>query len=131
MNTYTLSLVLIHVLLLLSSLYIYQTFFFTALLWLGLLTLLQISIIFKGNKITQILYIIGGIGTMGYELYMILTYKTYINNFTNSIELKSWLNTHYLLFVISHGIIGLITIALSCYRMILYKTKKVIIRHIL
>lgn len=120
---YTIGLIVIHLLLLLSGLYLYNTFFFTALSWLGLLTFFIVATIFQGNKYTKFIYLLIALAAMANELYVIITYRNYVDNTTTNESQRSWLDVHYLIFVVIHGCVGLVAIILSFYRQTLYHRK--------
>eukprot|EP00835_Amoeboradix_gromovi_P003042 NODE_188_length_15619_cov_0.374871.p8 type:complete len:131 gc:universal NODE_188_length_15619_cov_0.374871:13443-13835(+) len=130
MGKFTVSLVLIHVLLISSSLYIYKSFFtsFTAFFWLVLLTAFSIGIIFKGAPISQALYAFLSLGTLGYELYRISTYKDFVDSYDT--YTTAWIQNNYLAFAITHALVGMCTSGLTIFRLRIYK-KKVVVKHIL
>ena len=71
-----------------------------------------------------------GIGAIAYEIYASATYNEFINKYTRKSEVRTWLQTHYLIFVAIHTIVSISTIVLSIYRLRLYKEKSVV-KHIL
>eukprot|EP00834_Sanchytrium_tribonematis_P000466 NODE_8_length_66115_cov_0.981823.p51 type:complete len:135 gc:universal NODE_8_length_66115_cov_0.981823:50258-49854(-) len=128
---YTMLLFMMHFFQIGSSLFIYQTFFFTALSWMLLLTIFAIAIIFEGKKAFQYVYLAAGLLSIGYELYMTITYQEFIENFTTNAELKFWLNKYYLAFVCIHFVASIVTIMLSLFRFTIFKKKKPQVTHIL